>query len=143
MCFAAEVGLMKFVHVKTNQLNCVGDVPIQRNICLEFVSEIHLPVTTLASEGRGTKSHVLLDNMASYYSSIVRRQWGSVSALRTKDEMGDNNSGKLQMVHRLSDLGSTTSDHLVHVVGVTIHDDGVLDQRPSVGATVAGVRCSR
>jgi hypothetical protein len=39
---------------------------------LSLCLKIHLPVTTLASGGRGTKSHVLLDTRV-WYSSIVRR----------------------------------------------------------------------
>jgi hypothetical protein len=38
------------------------------------------------------KSHVLLNNRASY-SSIARRQWGSASALRTEVGTGDSVGG--------------------------------------------------
>jgi hypothetical protein len=58
------------------------------SVCLK----IHLSVTTLAPGGRGTKSHVLLDSMASY-SSISQRQWESASALRTEVGTGDSVRG--------------------------------------------------
>jgi hypothetical protein len=41
-------------------------------------------------------------------------------------------------VHGLGDPGSTTGDHWVGVVGVTSHNDGVVDRRLDVGA-----RCCR
>jgi hypothetical protein len=62
--------------------------PSALSLCLK----IHLSVTILFPEGRGTNSHVLLDNRASY-SSIARHQSGSVSALRTEVGTGDNVRG--------------------------------------------------
>jgi hypothetical protein len=59
---------------------------------LSLCLKIHLSVTTLALGGRGTKSHVLLDSSASY-SSIARRQWGSVSTLQTEVGTGDRVRG--------------------------------------------------
>jgi hypothetical protein len=59
--------------------------PSAISLCL-----IHWSVTTLTPGGRGTSSHVLLDNSASYTSSTAHRQWGSVSSLRAEVRTGDN-----------------------------------------------------
>jgi hypothetical protein len=50
---------------------------------------IHLLVTTFESRGRKTSSQVLLLMRALYSSSIAARQFGSASAARTEDGIGD------------------------------------------------------
>jgi hypothetical protein len=60
--------------------------PSALSLCLK----IYLLVMMLAPGGLGTRSHVLLDNRASYSSSIARRQWGSTSTLWTEVETGDS-----------------------------------------------------
>jgi hypothetical protein len=60
-------------------------VAVKRTVSLKFMLE-----DLLAGDDVGPRSHVLLDNMASYSFSIARRQWGSASALRT--EVGTTDS---------------------------------------------------
>jgi hypothetical protein len=75
---------------------------------LSLYLKIHLSVTTLALEGRGTMSHVLLDNRASY-SSIAQHQWGSASALRTEVRTGDSVGGAAESYRRSMGLVTPTA----------------------------------
>jgi hypothetical protein len=83
-------------------------VPIWRAIRLSLYLKIHLSVTTLALEGRGTMSHVLLDNRASY-SSIAQHQWGSASALRMEVRTGDSVGGAAESYRRSMGLVTPTA----------------------------------
>jgi hypothetical protein len=94
-------------------------LPIQSTIRFKLVLE--------DLEGHGTKSQLVLDSRTLCSSSIMRRQWGSSSTLRTKDGMGDNDGNELHAIHMLDDLNNTMSDHRVCVVQVTSHTDGVVD----------------
>jgi hypothetical protein len=67
-------------------------VPVKRAICLELVLKDPLVGDDIGPRGRGTKSHVLLDNKASH-SSIARRQWRSASVLPTEVKTEDNVRG--------------------------------------------------
>src|SRR6185437_5857650 len=60
-------------------------VPSAWNLCLK----IHLPVTTLARGGRGTRSQVLFASRASCSASIAARQLGSARALWKIFGIGD------------------------------------------------------
>lgn len=59
-------------------------VPIQGVIGLELVAEDPLADDQVGPRGHGTKSHVWLATRDTY-SSIARHQWGSTSAVRTKE----------------------------------------------------------
>jgi hypothetical protein len=63
-------------------------VSVQRAFCLELVLEDPLAGHHISPWRLWYKSHVLLDNIASY-SSIARCQWESASALQTEVETGD------------------------------------------------------
>jgi hypothetical protein len=52
------------------------------------IVQIHLPVTTLQPDGRGTRSQVWLARRALYSTSIARRQFGSARASRTDVGIG-------------------------------------------------------
>jgi hypothetical protein len=81
-------------------------------------------------------SHVLYDSRASYSSSIERCLWGSKSMLRIEVEIRDSVRGVV--VAESCRWSTSLGDHPVGVVGVTSHNDGVVDQRPDA-STLGGL----
>jgi hypothetical protein len=92
-----------------------GLVAIMGPVSTELVRETQLLVTTLEPWGRGTSSQVPLLIRASYSSSVAARQWGSASAARAEEGIGDG-VNKGVAVARTRRLGTTLKPVLPRVI---------------------------
>jgi hypothetical protein len=75
----------------------------------------HLPVTTLEPYGQGTSSQIPLLIRAPYSSSIAARQWGSTSAARAEEGIGDGVGEEVTTV-RTRQPGTTLKPVLPRVI---------------------------